>query len=300
MSLSSDVLVGYLRAEFHKSGQIRGWLFSIKLLAAVPAAISVFVPDHQKALLYGLASASVVLLIAWWALNEVYVSAKSAAHSARRGALLLGGLSQSLSASEVLTLRNRFTVTPDCAQAYEKGGYYATKEPAGPARLAEMIEESALYGEYLHRKSGHAMLAVLLFFAVLFLSVALASIPTVERDTGMVVARLELSLMVFVLSANMLGAWRLHSSAAQEIKQIRSRLMIADRAGYPMPDVLLAFADYNSAVEGCPESVPFINGYYHNALKQRWNDYQAERAAARATWRAAAQGADVLARRSGS
>lgn len=105
----------------------------------------------------------------------------------------------------------------------------------------------------------------------------------------MVVARVILAFMVFVLSADVLGAWRLHQAAADEIKQIRNRLMVADRGGYPMPDVLLALVDYNSAVEGAPESVPFVYDWYQKELEQRWNDYQADRAAARAQWRGAAQ-----------
>lgn len=289
MSITSENLVGYLRAEFHKSSRIRVWLFFIQLLAALPAAVSVVIPDSQKILLYTLAIATIMLLVAWWALNEFYFSARSAAQAARRGALLLGGLHQSLSPSEIQSLRERFTVTSERARSCEKNDYYATKEPHGPTRMAEMIEESALYSEHLQRKSAQVMLGILLLFAVLFLIIALVTIPTIERDTGMVIARVILALMVFVLSADVLGAWRLHRAAADEIKQIRNRLMVADRAGYPMPDVLLAFADYNSAVEGCPESVPFVYDWYQNELEQRWMDYQNDRAAARVQWRGAAQ-----------
>lgn len=289
MSLTSENLVGYLRAEFHKSGRIRVWLFFVQLLAALPAAVSVVIPDHEKMLLYALATAGVLLLVGWWVLNGFYVSTRSAAQAARRGALLLGGLRQPLSASEVQNLRERFTVTSQCARDYEKADYYATKEPHGPARLAEMIEESALYSEYLQRKSAQVMGGILLLFAAVFLIIALVSVPTIERDTGMVIARVILALMVFVLSADVIGAWRLHSTAAGEIKQIRNRLMVADRARYPMPDVLLAFADYNSAVESCPESVPFVYDWYQKDLEQRWADYQRDRAAARAQWQGSAQ-----------
>ncbi len=287
MSLTSDNLIGYLRAEFDRSGRIRVWLFFVQLIAAAPAAVSVVVPDHEKVLLYGLAIAAVVFSVAWCVLNEFYVSANSAAQAARRGALLLGGLNEPLSPSEIQSLRERFKVTSDRAHAFEKADYYATKEPPGPARLAEMIEESALYSEHLQRKSGYVMLGILLFFAVLFLTIALISIPIVERDTGMVLARVILAVMVFVLSADVLGAWRMHRAAAEEIKQIRNRLMVADRANYPMPDVLLAFADYNSAVEGSPESVPFLYKFYGAELNQRWEDYHKDRTAARAKWRSA-------------
>lgn len=289
MSLTSENLIGYLRAEFHKSGRIRVWLFFVQLLAAVPAAVSVVIPNHEELPLYALAITGVLLLMAWWVLNGFYVSARSAAQAARRGALLLGGLQQPLSPSEIQNLRERFTVTSECARDYEKEDYYATKEPHGPARLAEMIEESAFYSEYLQRKSAQVMLVILISFAGVFISIALMSISTVEHDTGMVIMRIILALMVFVLSADVIGAWRLHRSAAEEIKQIRNRLMVADRANYPMPDVLLAFADYNSAVEGCPESVPFVYAWYQKELEQRWSDYQSDRAAARAQWQGAAQ-----------
>lgn len=285
MGITSESLIGYLRAEFFKSSRIRIWLFFVQLFAAVPAAISVVIPDHEKVLLYGLAITTIALLVAWWVLNEFYVLARSAAQSARRGALLLGGLHQALSPSEVQSLRERFTVTSERARECEKADYYATNEPHGPARMAEMIEESALYSEHLQRKSAQVMLGILLLFAALFLIIALVSIPTIQRDTGMVLARVILALMVFVLSADVIGAWRRHRAAAENIKQIRNRLMVADRSAYPMPDVLLAFADYNSAVEGCPESVPFVYSWYQKELEQRWVDYQNDRSAARAQWR---------------
>ncbi len=56
VSLTSDNLVGYLRAEFGKSGRIRVWLFFVQLLAAVPTAVSVVIPDHEKVVLYYLSA----------------------------------------------------------------------------------------------------------------------------------------------------------------------------------------------------------------------------------------------------
>jgi hypothetical protein len=239
MAITSDNLVGYLRAEFYKSGWLRVWLFSIQLIAAMPAAVSVVIPDTYPVLLYGLAIVSIILLLIWWFLDRFYSDTKSAGHAALRAALLLGGLDEELSPSEIESLRERFTITSARAQAAEKPDYYATTAPPGPMRLGEMIEESALYSELLQRKSADVMFGILIIFAAIVIVIALVSIPTVERDTGMVVARIVLSLMVFGLSADLFGAWRLHNDAAEQIKQIRNRLKIADRAGYPMPDVLL-------------------------------------------------------------
>lgn len=40
--------------------------------------------------------------------------------------------------------------------------------------------------------------------------------------------------------------------------------------------------DYNAAVEGAPESVPYLYDIYAKDLDQRWRDYQTDRAAKRA------------------
>lgn len=283
MSLTPANLVGYLRAEFAKAAQLRLGLFILQLGAALPGAIAVVVPDSDGITLYVLAIVGVVLLVIWWVLNNLYVSARSAAQAARRGALLLEGLNQPLSPSEVQSLRERFTVTVERARQCEMADYYATKESPGPARLAEMLEESALYSEHLQRISAKVMLGLLVIFALVFLVIALGSLPYVERNTGFVIVRVILAVMVFVLSADVLGAYRAHRAAEQEIKNIRQRLMTADRAGYPLSDVLLAFVDYNAAVQSAPESVPFVYYWFREDLNQRWEVYQSDRAVARSS-----------------
>jgi hypothetical protein len=282
MSLTSENLVGYMRAEFNKAAGLRKWLFGLQLAAALPAAISVVVPDTEKTLIYGLAIAGAVLLISWCTVNYFYVSARSAANAARRGAVLLGGLGQQLSASEIQSLRGRFTVDPTVAKECEDETYYATTQPPGAARLAEMVEESAIYSEALHRISGYVMLGILLLFGVIATVIALVSTPYVSRDAAFVIVRIFLAALVFVLSSDVLGAFQAHFSAAKDIKEIRHRLMTADRAGYPLPDILLAMADYNAAIEGAPEIVPYAYKLQREDLAQRWKDYQADRAANRA------------------
>lgn len=282
MSLTAENLVGYLRAEFNKAAFLRKFLFGLQLAAALPAAISVVVPDTAKNLIYGLAIAGGVLLVAWCVTNYFYVKARSAANAARRGALLLGGLGQQLSTSAIQSLRGRFTVDSKDAWKCEDPNYYATVQPPGAARLGEMIDESAMYSEELHRISGFVMLGILIFFGMIALALALGSAPYVTRDTAFVMVRIFLAALVFVLSSDVLGAMQAHFSAAADIKDIRARLMTADRADYPLPDILLAMTDYNAAIEGAPEVVPWAYKVQKNNLDQRWKDYQADRAADRA------------------
>lgn len=282
MSLTSENLVGYLRAEFNKAASLRKRLFLLQLAAALPAAVSVFIPDTKKHLIYALAVTAGVLLVAWCIVNYFYIRTRSAANAARRGALLLGGLAQPLSTGEIQSLRGRFTVTSEQAKVCEDPDYYATAKPPGPSRLAEMLEESAIYSEDLQRVSAFAMLGVLIAFAAIAILIALGTIPYITRDTAFVLVRIFLAMLVFVLSSDVLGAFQAHMSAAKDIREVRLRLMNADRAGYPLPDVLLAMTDYNAAVENSPEIVPYAYQVRRELLDQRWKDYQKDRANDRA------------------
>lgn len=280
MALSSDNLVGYLRAEFAKAASRRVWLFFIQLLIAVPAAISVVVTDAFWT--YVLALVGVGLLIGWWALNTSYQAARNAAHSARRAALLSGALVERFSPSEIMSLKSRLTVSENTARAFEKSDYYASKLPPSPARLGEMLEESAFYSADLQKASATCMLVIIVVFAAVATVAALAAVPFVERDTTLLVVRIGLAVLVFAMSSDVLGAYVAHKSAARAIEEVRTRLIAADRSGYPLPDVLLAMMDYSSAVESAPESVPLAYRFSEKDLNQRWSEYQKDREAARA------------------
>jgi len=103
----------------------------------------------------------------------------------------------------------------------------------------------------------------------------------VERDTTFLVIRILLAMLVFAMSSDVVGAYHKHLSTARDIKDMRTRLSMADRNGYPLPDVLLAMTDYNGAFESAPESVPWAYKIYGASLDQRWRQYQEDRAAAR-------------------
>jgi hypothetical protein len=285
MSLTSADLVGYLRAEFKKASRLRVWLFVLQLLVALPAAVAVVIPDHQSDVLYWLAVVGALLLLIWWVVNGHYTRVGKAAQAARRAAMLLGGLDEPLSPAEVQTLRERFTVSAAEAQKCEMADYYATKLPPGPPRLGEMLEETAFYSEHLQRISANIMLVLLVIFAAIFVVIAFGVTPYVARDTAHTIVRIFLAMLVFAMSSDVIGAYRAHRAAAREIRDIRQRLMRADAANYPSADVMLAFADYNCAVEGAPESVPKAYAMCAQHLNERWADYQRDRDEKRAARR---------------
>lgn len=73
----------------------------------------------------------------------------------------LGQYPEPLSPTEISNLRERFTVNTEKAKQFEKADYYASARPPGSGRLAEMLEESAMYSEHLQRMSSYVMLGVL-------------------------------------------------------------------------------------------------------------------------------------------
>ena len=216
VALTSANLVGFLRAEFDKSSKLRVALFFLQLLVAIPAAVSVVIPDNYHKTLYALAISGGLLLAVWWAVNAAYVKSRSAAQAARRAALLTGGLAEPLSPTEISSLHERFTVDTKKAKKFEKADYYASNLPPGAGRLAEMLEESAHYSEHLQRMSSHVMLGVLWLFLAVFFFIAFAATPFLEREVALIVLRVFLALIVFVMSSDVLGAYQEHKSAAKK------------------------------------------------------------------------------------
>ncbi len=153
MTLTSDNLVGYVRAEFAKASRLRVCMFFVQLAVAVPGAVSVIV--DSRIVLYVLAIVGAALLLSWWMLNVWCLSAREASRAARRAALLLGGLNQPFSPSEIQSLKEKFTVNAVEAQARETKDYYATKLQPGQARLGEMLEQSAFYSAKLTTAQRH-------------------------------------------------------------------------------------------------------------------------------------------------
>ena len=62
------------------------------------------------------------------------------------------------------------------------------------------------------------MFGILVLFGIIAIAIALASTPFVTRDTAFVVVRIFLTVLVFVLSSDVLGAFQAHLSAANDIK----------------------------------------------------------------------------------
>ena len=280
MSISANDLVGYLRAEFDKASKWRLILLVVQFLAVVPTALSVVIAGET--LLYLLAIVGPILIVVWWIVRGVYRRARSAAHSARRASLILGGLGAEFSPEEYQRLRQVFTVDEGLAEAKINPDYYASGAPPGYRRLGELLEESAFYSKDIHRMSGNAMGALFVGFIALAVAAALASVPFTDRVTAITGIKVVIAILVFLLSSDVFGAMTEHREAFREAESVQSRMAAAHAKGFPQGDVLLAMTDYNNAMESAPEAVPGVFASMENRLNRRWAEYKRDRDEARA------------------
>lgn len=271
MKLDAQGLVGYLRAEYSASGKWRIASFLVGLVVTFPAVASVFTTDTKA--LYYFATVNFFLLTVWLGINYNYRRKQSAAHSARRAALIVNGLGEELSAGEKRRLLEKFTVDSDKAQNAKKNDYYASDREPGPLKLLECLEESAFYSSRLHKLSANAWLVIVAGYVVIFAVLAIFFIPSATDDYLMTFVRIFFAATVFVLSSDVFGSMLAHRRCAEETDEVLNRIEIAKKDSVTTADALLILEDYTSAIQGAPEIVPFIYKAQEAKLNTLWENY---------------------------
>jgi hypothetical protein len=176
--------------------------------------------------------------------------------------------------SELSYILQAFDAPTTKLGTYEIGSYFATVEPPGMRRLAEMVEESAFFTVSLQRQSAYIMWAVLCIGSIGAFLVWLFFGAQLDENVRTAAIRVLIALAVFVLSSNLLGAAFAHSSAATTMDAIIWRISGARGREYPQGDVLQVMTDYNAAVEGAPLPLPFIYNRMLKNLTQRWDGHK--------------------------
>ncbi|MEP3052672.1 MULTISPECIES: hypothetical protein [Paracoccaceae] len=271
MELSAESLVGYLRAEYAASGKWRIASFLVGLVVTLPAVASVVTTEAIA--LYYLAAVNFFFLTFWVLINYQYGRKQSAAHAARRAALIVNGLGEELSAGEKRRLLEKFTVPADKARSAEKSDYYATEAEPGPAKLLECLEESAFYSSKLHRLSANAWLVIVAIYAMVFTGLAIFLIPSATSDFLMMSVRIFFAATVFIMSADVFGSFLTHRRCATDTSEVLSRIEIAKQGDVRTADALLIMEDYTSAIQSAPEIVPLIYRNQETNLNELWASY---------------------------
>ena len=177
---------------------------------------------------------------------------------------------------ELHIIESSFTAPMEALPEQSIETYFASRAPAGSARLGEMLDESAFFTADLQRLSGQAMVLGLLAVGALVVVLGLTLGPKLSSDGQVAAARVVLSFLVLVVSSDVLGAAFGHLEAARAMEGIRLRLSAARRLHYPRGDVLQAMADYNAAVEGALQPLGFLYKARREELDRSWATYKAE------------------------
>jgi hypothetical protein len=205
--------------------------------------------------------------------NYNYRRKQSAAHAARRAALIVNGLGEDLSAGEKRRLSEKFTVGADKAQSAKKKDYYASATEPGPLILLECLEASAFYSSKLHKLSATAWFWIVAGYVLVFAAFAIYVLPSATNDYLMTAVRVFFAATVFILSADVVGSQLAHQRCGVETNEILSRIEIAKKADINITDALLILEDYTSAIQSAPEVVPFIYKANEASLNSLWETY---------------------------
>lgn len=275
MSITNDELLGYQNAEFKRSSRLRVGMISVQLALGAPVVASVYT-DNERTLYY-LALLDVVLLAVWFVLEGMLRRSRLAAERTRRATLVMGGLGEQISSAALRGILECITVSPAEAKANENPSFFASKETPGAKRLVEMLEESGFWTYHLQRASSHVMWAVFAAFAVILALVTSYVIGSEDNSHQIQTVRVLLAGLTVFMSADIMGAARMHGATADQIEMLVARLVEVHARGYKMPDVLLALSDYNAFVEATPPTVPFLYKIHHERLERLWSEYLAAR-----------------------
>lgn len=261
-------LIGAQRSEFSKAAKLQSIILRAQIAIAGLAAVTVFATSDLAT--YAAALLTVVTALLWAWLSWRYREVRSLAERARRATLVTGGLGSPMSPDEYRDLMIRLSSSSRETSVLADAGYFAANSSQGYARLAEMLEESAFYSSHLLRWSSERTWKIFGAFVTVSLLLLFTALPFVGSQQWLGGVRVVCSMLILLISADVLGAALSYSSAAQTVLQVVLRLQRAKVASYPLHDILLILGDYNSAVEAAPMFTPGIFEAHQDELNKLW------------------------------
>lgn len=194
------------------------------------------------------------------------------AEEARRYAVLMNGLG--LQEEPIGAIDLRMTIgsrVENRAQEMEDSDYYATRAPAGPARLRDILVESAFWSKHLYCKAADRSFTVLAISVAGVIVLLLSTSALKGNPQDIVVSRIVILFLLFLIGIDELGQaleWRHAGVAVANLDRDLARLVT------PSTEALLSvFAEYSVATA---TAVPIPTGMYEGN-RERLNRLWAER-----------------------
>jgi hypothetical protein len=272
MPISLQQLVGRHRAEFAKAARLQRKVLWAQIGIAFAAGAAVFITHPVGAYLAAVGTLALVGLWAW--LGWSYQETRSQAERARRAILLIDGLGENISSSELRNLEVHFTTSPEEGSQYEDQNYYAARAIPGDERLAEMLEESAFWSADLMHESAKRAWLYCIVYSIVGVSLLFLSVPFFDAERLLGAARVLCAYMTLLVSTEVLGAALNYGSAARSLNALLPRFEAVRASHFPRSDLLLLFLDYNAAIEGAPMFIPGLYEKRRALLNELWNNRQ--------------------------
>ncbi|MBB2841244.1 UNVERIFIED_ORG: hypothetical protein GGE64_005026 [Rhizobium etli] len=261
-------LVGYQRAEFNKASRLFYSKFVLQIVLATTGMISLFV--NEGTALYWFAGVSLLMAGVWLLLELKYRSVRANAERARRATLIMGGLGKEISKAELHDIEDSLTSTAEEAKSQEDAAYFSSAKSPGPARLTEMLEESAYWTLHLQRSSAKIMFFLFFFVLIGAFASFYLLLPSSTQPDVLMHARVVCALLTFLVSNDMFGQARAYQDTSRSLDRLMSRIGAAKISSYPEPDVFLLLSDYNAVAESTPLTLPFVYQARKEELSRNW------------------------------
>lgn len=265
---SLQQLTGLQRAEFARAARWHRALLVCQAAVAGLAAVTVYLREGTATYIF--AVITVMVAIAYTAVNWRYGTTRWNAERARRATLLAGGLGVQIPEAEFRDMMARFSATREQGRKLEDPNYYAAKGEPGPKRLSEMLEESAFWSADMFRISAGISWVALAVLLALLLAALFAALPFVPAQSWMTAVRVVCAMLVLLVSKDLLGSAQDYSKTAAALSPLIARIQANRAAGFPLDDLLFILTDYNSAVERAPMALPRIYAWRKDRLNELW------------------------------
>ena len=211
-----------------------------------------------------------VLTEAWaWFLRDQADSIHHTAEQARRSALLVDAFGSSVEPAEAMDIRATLPQSvlrrADTAASMP---YYSSSRPPGPARLCDVLLESAFWSEHLYRQAALVglILAVIPFVVLAILIAAIG--PFTSPVLNLLVARIVVAGLAVFVSIDQIteaaGWWRASRVATH------TRSVLARSKAAVNQDMLAIFAEYAVGTASAHPIPEWIYQMKRSALTSAW------------------------------
>jgi hypothetical protein len=268
VAVTEQKLQGLTGAEFTKAERHFRWASRLQVLVTLVAAASVFITSGAASLVAG--SVSLALFAGWAWHDWSYRDCRAQAERGRRALWIADGLGDRISREELRDVEAGFHITAAQGEAAENPEFFASKRPAGDARLTELMEESGFYSCRLYRHSARWAWGIFALSGAVAFGLLLSAVVLASAEQAVTVARLVSTGLVFFIGAEVLGAARGYTRAYEGLASWQARVRAVRAKGYPSGDLLLLFTDYNSAVESAPMMAPGVYKKHAADLDRMW------------------------------